>query len=77
MLAESVGYSPRAPARSSVVKGKAMLSINDHPDIRRCFEGFHVLEVPIKYTVGGGQGVDRIELIISSWDVAAEPAGLF
>lgn len=54
-----------------------MLSINDHPDIRRCFEGFHIVEVPIKYTIGGGQGVDRIELIISSWDVAAEPAGLF
>ena len=54
-----------------------MLSINDHPDIRRCFEGFRVLAVPIKYTEGGGQGVDRIELIISSWDVAAEPVGLF
>lgn len=59
------------------MKGKAMLSINDHPDIRKCFEGFYIEEAPIKYTVGGGQGVDRIELIISSWDVAAEPAGLF
>jgi DNA adenine methylase len=59
------------------IKGKAMLSINDHPDIRRCFEGFHVVEVPIKYTVGGGQGVDRIELIISNWDVEAQPTGLF
>jgi DNA adenine methylase len=59
------------------IKGKAMLSINDHPDIRQCFEGFHVVEVPIKYTVGGGQGVDRIELIISNWDVEAQPTGLF
>ncbi len=59
------------------LKGKAILSINDHPQIRECFEGFHIEEVPIKYTVGGGQGVDRLELIISSWDVAAEPAGLF
>jgi DNA adenine methylase len=59
------------------IKGKAMLSINDHPDIRRCFEGFHMVEVPIKYTVGGGQGVDRIELIISNWDVEAQPTGLF
>jgi DNA adenine methylase len=59
------------------IKGKAILSINDHPDIRQCFEGFHVVEVPIKYTVGGGQGVDRIELIISNWDVEAQPTGLF
>lgn len=59
------------------IKGKALLSINDHPDIRRCFDGFHILEVPIKYTVGGGQVVERMELIISSWDVDAEPAGLF
>ena len=59
------------------IKGKAMLSINDHPDIRRCFEGFHIEALPIKYTVGGGQGVDRMELIISSWDVDAEPMGLF
>lgn len=59
------------------IKGRAMLSINDHPQIRECFAGLHVEEVPIKYTVGGGQGVDRMELLISSWDVGAQPAGLF
>ncbi len=59
------------------MQGKALLSINDHPDIRRCFAGFHTVEVPIKYTVGGGQGVDRMELLISNWDVANEPPGLF
>ena len=60
------------------MQGKAMLSINDHPDVRRCFAGLHTLEVPIKYTVGGGQNaVDRTELVISNWDVDAEPVGLF
>ena len=59
------------------IKGKALLSINDHPQIRECFAGMHMEEVPIRYTVGGGQGVDRMELLISSWDVAAQPAGLF
>lgn len=59
------------------IKGKALLSINDHPQIRECFAGLHVEEVPIKYTVGGGQGVERMELLISSWDVAGEPVGLF
>lgn len=60
------------------MQGKAMLSINDHPDVRKCFAGLHTLEVPIKYTVGGGQNaVDRTELVISNWDVDAEPVGLF
>ena len=59
------------------IKGKALLSINDNLQIRACFSGLHMEEVPIKYTVGGGQGVDRMELLISSWDVEAEPAGLF
>lgn len=60
------------------LRGKAILSINDHPAIRECFAGLHVQEVPISYTVGGGgKAVQRMELIYSSWDVAAEPAGLF
>ncbi len=59
------------------IKGKALLSINDHPQIRECFAGLHFEEAPIKYTVGGGQGVDRMELLIYSWDIHAEPAGLF
>lgn len=60
------------------IKGKAILSLNDHPDIRRCFAKFHMETVPISYTVGGGEkAVDRSELIIFSWDVVAEPAGLF
>lgn len=60
------------------LQGKAVLSINDHPDIRACFAGLYMETVPIKYMVaGGGASVDRKELIISSWDVAAEPVGLF
>lgn len=60
------------------IKGKAMVSINDHPDIRRCFEGFHMESLDISYTVaGGGKATPRKELVIWSWDQAAEPAGLF
>lgn len=60
------------------IQGKAMLSINDHPSIRECFAGFHVREVPISYTVGGGgKAVQRMELVYSNWDVEAEPVGLF
>ncbi|MCS4509122.1 DNA adenine methylase [Xylophilus ampelinus] len=59
------------------MKGKAILSINDHPEIRECFAGLHFEVAPVEYTVGGGAGVERNELLISSWDVAAEPVGLF
>lgn len=60
------------------LQGKAMISINDHPDIRACFEGFHMESLDISYTVGGGaRQADRKELVIWSWDQAAEPAGLF
>lgn len=64
--------------RMRTLTGKAVLSINDHPDIRKCFAGLQMDEVPITYQVaGGGKGVARTELIIYSWDRNAEPAGLF
>ena len=59
------------------IKGKAVVSLNDHPAIRQVFSRFHIEATDIKYTVGGGQGVVRGELLIFSWDLAAEPAGLF
>lgn len=60
------------------LKGKAILSINDHPDIRRAFGRFELEPFTIDYTVGGAANrVQRGELIIYSWDRSAEPAGLF
>ncbi|WP_276605687.1 hypothetical protein [Onishia niordana] len=38
-------------------------TLNDHLDIR--------------HTVGGSKGAEAIEVLIFSWDVEAEPAGLF
>jgi len=52
----------------SKMKGRAILSINDHPDIREVFKRFPTEAVPIKYTVGGnGRGETRQELIIKNW----------
>lgn len=60
------------------LRGKAVLSINDHLAIRECFASLHVEVVPITYIVGGGSnGVHRNELVYSSWDRSAEPVGLF
>lgn len=59
------------------IQGKAIISLNDHPAIRECFKDFHIETADIKYTVGGGKGSDAKEVLIFSWDLAAEPAGLF
>jgi DNA adenine methylase len=65
-------------ARLRTLKGKAIISLNDHRAIRQAFDGFHIETVDIKYTVGGGgKEAARKEVIIFSWDDASEPAGLF
>lgn len=50
------------------LKGKAILSVNDHPDMRRVFAGFHVESVTIAYTVAaaGSGRKPRRELIVWS-----------
>lgn len=70
-------YESMAEAMSRL-KGKAVLSINDHPDIRRAFAQFEMEELTIDYTVGGASNrVTRGELIIYSWPRSQEPPGLF
>jgi DNA adenine methylase len=60
------------------IKGRAIVSLNDHPAIRQAFEGFHIESVDITYTVGGGdRAAARKEVIIFSWDEASIPVGLF
>ena len=59
-------------------KGKAMVSINDHPDIRRVFEGFAMFELGIKYSVGNNQAIpgESTELVITNWE-SGDLGGLF
>ena len=60
-------------------KGKVMVSINDHPDIRRVFEGFHFETTEIRYTsTNQRQGRAEVtgELIIMNW-VPSDLGGLF
>lgn len=50
------------------IQGKALISINDHRDIRRVFRGLKIKVIPINYTVGGtGRGRGRKELLIRNW----------
>lgn len=59
------------------IQGKAIISLNDHPDVRRRFEGFHFESTDIRYTVGSGKGAESREVLIFNWDIEREPAGLF
>lgn len=59
-------------------QGRVMVSINDHPDIRRCFDGFWMEGLDIKYSTSnthGAPGTSR-ELVITNWAPEAL-AGLF
>ncbi|KGS74458.1 putative prophage PSPPH06, adenine modification methytransferase [Burkholderia pseudomallei MSHR5596] len=60
-------------------KGKVMVSINDHPDIRRAFDGFPMLGLSIKYSLNnatGGASKSR-ELVITNWEPGTLTGGLF
>ena len=60
------------------IKGKAVISINDHPAIRECFKDYAMESLTLDYTVGGGANrVERGELVIYNWNPEEEPAGLF
>jgi DNA adenine methylase len=59
------------------LQGKAILTLNDHPAIRQLFGRFHLERADHRYTVGGGCGKEVSEVIIFSWDIEAQPAGLF
>lgn len=60
-------------------KGKVMVSINDHPDIRGVFDGFHFEMLDIRYsTANQRQGKAEVsgELVIMNWEPEAL-GGLF
>lgn len=61
-------YVDLATAMKSM-KGRAMLSINDHPAIRDAFAGLPMFELDIKYSVqNGGTAQTSGELVITNWD---------
>lgn len=52
----------------SAIKGSAILTINDHPAMRKIFKGYKMDTVDIDYTIGGaGKGKGRRELIYRTW----------
>jgi len=52
------------------MQGKAVVSINDHPAIREVLDGFEMVPLQIRYTIGSAdsRSAQAGELIIKSWD---------
>ncbi len=65
---ERAEYTDLAEAMRRL-KGRAILTINDHPDMRRAFEGFRPKRVAHAYTVGGAKAARNQvgELIYRTW----------
>jgi len=55
---------------SRSIAGSMVISVNDHPEMRRAFDGLHMETLGITYTVGGGDGSEAQELLI--WNQNAE-----
>lgn len=56
-------------AMAGSIQGKMIISINDHPDIRRIFTDFPVQRVTVNYSVRGGtERKSGNELIITSFE---------
>jgi DNA adenine methylase len=50
------------------LQGRAIVSVNDIPEMRRAFAGLKMSRVRTSYTVGGGaKGIGAAELVIRSW----------
>jgi len=59
------------------LKGKAIVSLGDHPEMRRIFGHFQIESCQIGYSVGNNHGSEarRTELVVFSWDREKEPQG--
>jgi DNA adenine methylase len=57
------------------IQGRAVVSVNDIPEMRQAFAGLHMRELSIRYSVGGGTKPRRAtgELLITNFNSQALP----
>lgn len=51
------------------LKGKFLLSLNDHPEVGRIFEGFQIRSVQLAYTAKQNTSAKYQELLIANYDL--------
>jgi len=49
------------------IKGKFLLTINDHPDIRKLYKGLHSRKVPMRYSVRRSGDQSTHELLVANY----------
>jgi len=49
------------------IRSRFILSINDHPDIRKIFKEFEIRPVSLKYTVSKNKQITGRELLVSNF----------
>ncbi|MGC0054860.1 DNA adenine methylase [Brucella pituitosa] len=54
----------RMADKLSSIKGRFIVSLNDRPEVREVFSSFRICEVPLTYTIAGGDGKPVSEVII-------------
>lgn len=60
------------------IKGRFILSLNDHPEVRKTFAGFYMVPVSTSYTINGSHKVkDAGELLISNVKLTANRGAVF
>lgn len=59
----------------SGLKGKFILSINDHPQMRKTFKDFRIHPVSLSYTVSKTKTLTGRELIVTNYKPPQKPAG--
>lgn len=56
--------------RMRQAKGKVLLTVNDHPDMRTTFEGLRIQRLKTRYSIGrsgASKAQERFELAIRNW----------
>lgn len=54
------------------IQGSFILSLNDHEEVRKIFNNFHIKEVETTYTISGNDNSKKVgELIISNVNLNA------
>ena len=54
----------RIAAKLGSIKGRFIVSLNDRPEVREVFAEFRICDVPLTYTIAGGDGKPVSEVII-------------
>jgi DNA adenine methylase len=60
----------RLAEQLGTIRGRFLLSINDTPGVRACFERFTMREFETTYTVASGKATKARELLISNFEAA-------